>query len=63
MLFAKPDAIKTGTDLMRLYLHESERVYSDKLVEKEDIQMFSKLQREVVKKSLEVILKNKNHIK
>lgn len=54
MLFAKPDAVKTGTDLIRLYLHESERVYSDKLVDKEDAIMFHKLQREIIKKSLEV---------
>ena len=56
ILFAKPDAIKTATDLVRLYLHESERVYCDKLVDKEDIDLFFKLQRDIVKKSLEVCL-------
>jgi dynein heavy chain, axonemal len=53
ILFAKPDSVKTGTDLIRLYLHESERVYSDKLVDKEDARTFIKLQREVIKKALE----------
>lgn len=55
MLFAKPDAVRSGTDLVRLYLHESERVYCDKLVDKEDAIMFYKLQREFIKKFLEVL--------
>ncbi|CAF5182211.1 unnamed protein product [Rotaria magnacalcarata] len=54
ILFAKPDAIKTHHDLIRLYLHESERVYCDKLVDRTDIDMFTKLQREVAKKSFDV---------
>ncbi|CAF2140297.1 unnamed protein product [Rotaria magnacalcarata] len=55
ILFAKPDAIKTHHDLIRLYLHESERVYCDKLVDRTDIDMFTKLQREVAKKSFDEI--------
>ena len=54
MLFAKNDAIKTSTDLVRLYLHEAERVYCDKLVDKEDFELFFKIQRDVIKKTLEV---------
>ena len=54
ILFAKPEAVKTHNDLVRLYLHESERVYCDKLVDRSDIDMFMKLQREVAKKSFEV---------
>ncbi len=54
ILFAKPDSIKSVSDLVRLYLHESERVYCDKLVDKEDIDLFYKLQKDVIKKSLEV---------
>ena len=53
ILFAKPEMIKTVPDLVRLYLHEAERVYCDKLVDKEDSEMFFKIQRDVVKKSLE----------
>jgi dynein heavy chain len=52
-MFAKPEQVKTPSDLIRLYLHESERVYSDKLVDKEDIELFAKLQQDVMKKSLE----------
>lgn len=39
---------------MRLYIHEAERVYCDKLVDKEDIDAFYKLEREVLKKQFEV---------
>jgi dynein heavy chain, axonemal len=56
ILFAKPEAIKSVNELVRLYLHESERVYCDKLVEKEDSDLFYKIQRDVIKKSLEVIV-------
>ena len=56
ILFAKPEAVKTINDLVRLYLHESERVYCDKLVEKEDSDLFYKIQRDVIKKTLDVSL-------
>ncbi|CAF4656497.1 unnamed protein product, partial [Didymodactylos carnosus] len=52
ILFGKPEALKSHNDLIRLYLHESERVYCDKLVDR--IDTFIKLQREVAKKSFEV---------
>ncbi len=57
ILYAKPDAIKTPNELIRIYIHEAERVYCDKLVDKEDIDLFYKLEREIVKKSFEVSLK------
>ena len=55
-MYAKPDCLKIPTDLIRLFLHEAERVYCDKLVDKEDIDTFYKLEREMVKKSFEVII-------
>ena len=54
-MFAKPECVKTTTDLVRLYLHESERVYCDKLVDKEDSNLFFKMQRDIIKKLLEEI--------
>jgi dynein heavy chain, axonemal len=53
ILFVKPESLKSVMDLVRLYLHEAERVYCDKLVDKEDFDLFFKIQRDVVKKSLE----------
>jgi dynein heavy chain len=54
MLYAKPDAVKNLNDLIRLYLHESQRVYCDKLVDKDDIELFYKIQKDIMKKSFEV---------
>lgn len=55
ILFAKSDVIRTLTDLIRLYLHESERVYCDKLVDSDDTVLFFKLQKGVLKKTFEDI--------
>ena len=38
-----------------MYLHEAQRVYGDKLVDADDLELFAKLQQEVLKKSLEEI--------
>jgi dynein heavy chain len=55
MLYAKPDAVKSPNDLLRLYIHESQRVYCDKLVDKEDIELFNKLQKDIIRKQFEVL--------
>lgn len=54
-MYAKPEAIKTPNELIRIYIHEAERVYCDKLVDKDDFDLFYKLERETMKKSFEVI--------
>ena len=43
MLFAKSEIIKTKDDVIKLWMHESPRVYSDKLIGKKDIETFVKL--------------------
>ncbi|RZC39341.1 MT, DHC N2, AAA 7, DHC N1 and/or AAA 9 domain containing protein [Asbolus verrucosus] len=53
MLFTTGDAIKTQTDLIRLWMHEANRVYGDKLVEKRDLDTYNKLVVEAVKKNFE----------
>ncbi|XP_041830036.1 dynein heavy chain 9, axonemal-like isoform X1 [Melanotaenia boesemani] len=53
ILFCTAECLKAPTDLLKIYLHESERVYRDKLVEEQDIQVFDKLQADVVKKFYE----------
>ncbi|CAG2194980.1 unnamed protein product [Mytilus edulis] len=55
ILFAMPDAAKTPIDLVRLWQHEAERVYRDKLVETADLEAYDKLVKDVVKKSFEDI--------
>lgn len=54
MLFTTGDAIKTQSDLIRLWMHEATRVYSDKMVEEADNEAFQKLISEVIKKNCEV---------
>ncbi|XP_070187600.1 dynein beta chain, ciliary-like isoform X2 [Littorina saxatilis] len=53
ILFALPDAIKMPLDLIRLWMHETERVYRDKMVDEEDLATFDKVQKDVIKKSFE----------
>ncbi|KAF9414328.1 hypothetical protein HW555_007725, partial [Spodoptera exigua] len=53
ILFATGDAIKTTSELIRLWMHEATRVYSDKLVDAVDNETFTKLMFEVIKKNCE----------
>ncbi|XP_032945882.1 dynein axonemal heavy chain 9 [Rhinolophus ferrumequinum] len=50
ILFSSVECIKSTQDLVKLYLHESDRVYRDKMVEEKDFVLFDKIQTEVVKK-------------
>lgn len=54
ILFCTSECLKNPLDLLKVYLHESSRVYRDKLVEEQDFQTFDKLQEETVKKFYEV---------
>ncbi|BHF75205.1 Dynein heavy chain 9, axonemal [Sparganum proliferum] len=51
LLFSNPACLKTPTDIVRLWIHEAQRVYSDKMTEKSDNETFQKLLQEVVKKN------------
>ncbi|KAM5150816.1 dynein axonemal heavy chain 9 isoform 1-T1 [Callospermophilus lateralis] len=50
ILFSPVECIKSTQDLVKLYLHESNRVYRDKMVEEKDFDLFDKIQIEVLKK-------------
>ncbi|KAF7661524.1 hypothetical protein LDENG_00258930 [Lucifuga dentata] len=43
ILFALPECIRYPMDLIHLWLHESSRVYSDKLMEEKDVELFNKI--------------------
>ena len=47
------ECLKSGTDIVRLWLHESERVYRDKLVTAHDLEMYDKQVKDVAKKVFE----------
>ncbi|CAH0400414.1 unnamed protein product [Chilo suppressalis] len=53
ILFTTGDAIKAQSELIRLWMHEATRVYSDKLVDSIDNENFNKLIVEVIKKNCE----------
>ncbi|XP_074463654.1 dynein axonemal heavy chain 9 isoform X3 [Larus michahellis] len=55
LLFSTPECLKQPQDLVKLYLHESNRVYRDKMVEERDYGTFDKIQLEMVKKFYEDI--------
>lgn len=48
------ECVKSTQDLVKLYLHESNRVYRDKMVEEKDLDLFDKIQAEVIKKIFDV---------
>ncbi|XP_030631579.1 dynein axonemal heavy chain 9 isoform X2 [Chanos chanos] len=53
ILFCKSECLKTPQDLVKIYIHESNRVYRDKMVEDKDFAVFDKLQSDLVKKFYE----------
>ncbi|XP_053409478.1 dynein axonemal heavy chain 11 [Nycticebus coucang] len=55
ILFASPECLKSPNDLIRLWLHESSRVYGDKLIDKEDCDLFQKKMLETAYKYFEGI--------
>ncbi|NWU53608.1 DYH17 protein, partial [Dromas ardeola] len=50
LLFSTPECLKTPMDLVRLWLHEAERVYGDKLVDEKDQKGFRKVLADTCKK-------------
>lgn len=50
LLFSTPECLKSPVDLVRLWLHEAERVYGDKLVDERDQKGFGKLLVDTCKK-------------
>ncbi|TRY96398.1 hypothetical protein DNTS_010073 [Danionella cerebrum] len=55
MLFAVPEQLRYPVDLVHLWLHESSRVYSDKLMEEKDVELFNKILLDTGKRYFEGI--------
>ncbi|XP_038653360.1 dynein heavy chain 11, axonemal-like isoform X2 [Scyliorhinus canicula] len=53
ILFTLPDCLKKPMDLVSLWLHESSRVYEDKLVQTRDSELFQKILLDTAKKFFE----------
>uniref|UniRef100_A0A6I8PET2 Dynein axonemal heavy chain 11 n=2 Tax=Ornithorhynchus anatinus TaxID=9258 RepID=A0A6I8PET2_ORNAN len=58
ILFGTPECLKEPNDFLRLWLHESSRVYGDKMVDSKDSDLFHKKLLATAHKHFEV----KNHI-
>ncbi|KAM6377006.1 LOW QUALITY PROTEIN: dynein axonemal heavy chain 17 [Pluvialis apricaria] len=50
LLFSTPECLKSPMDLVRLWLHEAERVYGDKLIDERDQKGFGKMLVDTCKK-------------
>ncbi|KAI8438868.1 hypothetical protein MSG28_011209 [Choristoneura fumiferana] len=55
LLFSSNECLEAPSDLIRLWLHETQRVYGDKLTEDKDIDAFLKMQVDICKKNFEEI--------
>ncbi|XP_071446269.1 dynein beta chain, ciliary-like [Hetaerina americana] len=55
LLFSGGECLPTIVDLVRLWMHEAQRIYSDKLVEEKDVDTFNKIMKDVVKKTFEEV--------
>lgn len=54
ILFSTAEILKTPLDLVRLWLHEAERVYGDKMVEEKDQETLSRVTVASTKKFFDV---------
>ncbi|MGH0132249.1 UNVERIFIED_CONTAM: hypothetical protein FKN15_049486 [Acipenser sinensis] len=53
LLFSSAECVKTNTDMIRLWLHETDRVYGDKLINDKDKELFAKIQVDICRKTFE----------
>ena len=53
ILFATYECVQTPTDLGKLWCHEVQRVYRDKLADVKDIELFDKTQKDILKKAFD----------
>ena len=53
VMFCNNDVLKSPRDLMRLWAHETERVYQDKLSDLNDVAIFKKTQKDCIRKNFE----------
>ncbi|KAL6489650.1 hypothetical protein MHYP_G00033910, partial [Metynnis hypsauchen] len=55
LLFSRPDRVRWSCDLVRLWVHESSRVYSDRFSDPADQRLFHRLQADAARQVFEVL--------
>ncbi|KAL7875326.1 hypothetical protein SRHO_G00062960 [Serrasalmus rhombeus] len=55
LLFSRPDRVRRSCDLVRLWVHESSRVYSDRFSDPADQRLFLRLQAGAARQAFEVL--------
>ncbi|MCJ8738612.1 hypothetical protein PDJAM_G00037770 [Pangasius djambal] len=55
LLFSTPQCVKDPFDLIRIWLHECNRVYGDRLTDEKDMELFEKIQEDICKKCFEEV--------
>ncbi|KAF6202116.1 hypothetical protein GE061_004514 [Apolygus lucorum] len=55
LLFSATDCLSQPIDLIRLWMHESHRVYGDKLIDDKDVDAFTKVQMDIIKKNFDEV--------
>lgn len=50
-MLSSTESLTKSEDLLQLWLHESQRVYRDKLLDQEDLEKFDKILSDVLKKN------------
>ncbi|XP_024080370.1 dynein beta chain, ciliary isoform X1 [Cimex lectularius] len=55
LLFSTTDCLTQPIDLIRLWMHESHRVYGDKLIDDKDVDAFNKIQIDIIKKNFDEV--------
>lgn len=58
LMFANGECVTSTSSFIRLWLHETSRIYGDKLIEKKDQESFSKAINEQIKKTFSVSILN-----
>ena len=63
MLYSTTECVNSTEELLKLWVHETHRVYRDKLADNKDIELFDKTLKDTVKKAFEEIPESKINVK
>ena len=62
IMYSTTECVSVTEEFLRLWIHETHRVYRDKLADMKDIELFDKTLKDTVKKTFEEIPENKYQV-